>query len=271
MQTRNMMKEKNPPLTALLCIWLLAIGGCGGGSSDSVLTGQTTATAENSAGCYNLDWEFKPGSISKTTFRYVSEPTSGPRETGTLVSTFTADGIVPSNLFPGNQAFKTVTTVVEKNYGFVSYMRRTSPWTFELAETIERSGRFDGFGPIVFTTTTFSPTLKVTTPTLAVGQQEVQHRKGNKTVSRAGFGALAEEVVDTTETIKLTSIETITVEAGRYETCRFEHTSSSTPGLSTTRWVMRGQGVTVKTTTTEFGKLIHTEEATSVEVDGKRL
>ena len=265
-----MTNSKKAYVPTLLCLAVMGLAGCGGGSSDGASTGPTTATAENSAGCYNLDWEFKPGSISKTTFRYVSEPTSGPRETGTLVSTFIAHGIEVSNLFPGNQAFKTVTTVAEKNY--VSYMRRTSPWTFELAETIERSGRFDGFGPIVFTTTTFSPTLKVTTPTLAVGQQEVQHRKGNKTVSRAGFGgALAEEVVDTTETIKLTSIETITVEAGRYETCRFEHTSSSAPGLSTISWVVRGQGITVKTTSTEFGKLIHTEEATSVEVDGKRL
>lgn len=249
----------------------MGLAGCGGGSSDSVLTGQTTNPAGETAGCYDLDWEFKPGSTSRTTLRYESEPISGQKESGTLVSTFVATGIKASGLFPGNEAFETTTTVVKNDLRMDSYMqmRRIGPGAYELGELREISRvRTDGIGPSPrFTVTTFTPALAVITPTLAVGQQEVQHRKGIKTVSQGGFGPITD--VNTTETIKLISIETISVEAGRYETCRFEHTSSSTPGLSTTQWVIRGRGVTVKKTTTEVGKMIRTEEATAVEIDGK--
>jgi hypothetical protein len=267
------MKQGDRQLAALLCGVLFFIGGCGGGSSDSSSSGPATATTESPAGCYDLDWEFKPGSSSKITFRYVNESISGAKNTGTMVSEFAAVGYETSGLFPGHDAFKAITTVTwqgDQPINTTSYVRRVGPWTYDLAQTVD-SVRYSGFGPVPSVTrTNFTPILTVTVPMLAVGQQAIQHRKGTIVTSRVFFPDKV-DLLDTTEFIKLTGIETITVEAGRYEACRFERISSSTTGLSTTQWVIRGRGVTVKMITTEAGRVTRTEEATAVEIDGKRV
>ena len=266
-----MTKSNKTYVPMLLCLAVMGLAGCGGGSSDSVLTGQTTNPAGEIGGCYDLDWAFKPGSSSEVVFRVVSEPASERPFTSTNTVKFVALGTQPSDMFPGGEVFATNTTGLWGRADRVyNEMRRTGPLTFDLAKTVDSYGRSDGFGPRSWATTTFSPILEVTTPALALGQQEVQHRKGRR-VHSGTFGILSDVEVDETEFITLTSIETITVEAGRYETCRFEHKSLLTPGVSSTRWVIRGKGVTVKATTTELGKLIRTEEAISVEIDGKRV
>jgi hypothetical protein len=111
---------------------------------------------------------------------------------------------------------------------------------------------------------------------LALGQSLEQRWQSSTTVNYANPSWRSDSYqTDDTLIVKLAAIETITVPAGTYETCRFEYADKADPPWAAQVWVVRGLGVVVKTTVMAPAANNQTTTSlsvvTSLEVNGKKL
>jgi hypothetical protein len=133
---------------------------------------------------------------------------------------------------------------------------------------------FAGFSVPVETKIVWSPPWKDLRYTLALGESIVQRYSGSTTISTGGIlgtpgtSTVSPTPVDTT--VKFVAVETITVPAGTFKTCKFQDYATATPGNVTTSWLIYGNGISVKSeSVTTSGT--QTITATSVKVNGRSL
>ena len=122
--------------------------------------------------------------------------------------------------------------------------------------------------------TVYSPAWVDARFTMNVGDTLVQTYTGTTTSTTPGlFGAPAtttSNTVTTSMTIRFLGIESVTVPAGTFNSCKFEEYETSSPANKSTIWFGVGNGAIFKTVTvTPEGT--QTTEATSLVLNGSSL
>lgn len=90
------------------------------------------------------------------------------------------------------------------------------------------------------------------------------------TIGSTPPGVFGPIVTTVTPNIKFHGVESVTVPAGTYSTCKFEQFDSSSPSTNTFTWLIVGKGILVKSMdTTSEG--VQTISATAVTLNGQGL
>lgn len=239
-------------------------------------------------GCADLSLADTPGTRSVIVYQY----------SGFITGTQTVDTLVGNaTTFEGQQAVETTTKTTGTNtVGGVSvptetevksYLKRTGDAEithYGSAFTTSSSTTLQGI-----TTTTTTQSKSVYTPPwvdrwygLAIGASATQSWNDVTTMTTTTSIALPGLPPQTTTntstntaassmTVKYVSRESVTVPAGTYNTCKFEHTDTTAGETGvTTQWVIVGKGLPVKMTlTTSQGT--QTIQATSIKLNGQNL
>jgi hypothetical protein len=109
---------------------------------------------------------------------------------------------------------------------------------------------------------------------MALGDTITQSYSGSTTIATGGIlgtpGTSTTTATPVSNTVKFVAVETLTVPAGTFKTCKFQDYATGTPANVTTSWLVYGNGVSVKSeSVTASGT--QTITATSVKVNGKSL
>lgn len=129
-----------------------------------------------------------------------------------------------------------------------------------------------GFNVSTETKVVWSPPWKDLRYGMAVGDTIVQTYSGSTTITTGGFGgapgSTTTNITPVSNTVKFVGIETVTVPAGTYRTCKFQEWATATPAQVTTSWLLLGKGLLAKSeaVTTEGTQLI---TATSIKINGQ--
>lgn len=196
--------------------------------------------------------------VGAATFEGVSATEYRARTTGT--NTVTAGGIV-------------ATTAIDTTGKY--YSRRTG--TAEVTNygaLVSASVSVAGISVPTETKTLWSPAWVDRRYGLSVGESLTQIYSGSVTSTTAGlFGAPSTTTTNNasnSQQVKFVGLETITVPAGTYSTCRFEEYATATPGEVSTSWLIVGKGIAVKISTTG-SQGTQTVTAKSVKLNGAPL
>jgi hypothetical protein len=131
-----------------------------------------------------------------------------------------------------------------------------------------------GFSVPTETKIVWSPPYKDQRYTLTLGQSITQSYSGSTTITSGGLlgspGSSTVSITPVSNVVKFVAVETITVPAGTYKTCKMQEWATATPSSITTSWLIYGNGIQVKSeAVTATGT--QTITATSVKVNGRAL
>jgi hypothetical protein len=293
------IKTYTPGLLCLAVMGLAACGGGGGGStsgSDLSPTGSSAApspapgvtpvppilsAASSSSGCFNLDLKFTAGTKSK--IQYITEAQVGVSATKNVTYQIDESTAVGDVSLSGETVFRTDGKLT--GYGAapskyastgvtVDYSVRTGPTTVKTLRTESTGTGTDEFGnPFsASTVNVFGPAGEVFAwEGMAVGASIEQVSQGTSTQTYSPPGTTTTKSFDDTAVVKFVGIENVTVPAGTYETCLYERFEKVSPATVTRIWIIRGAGLSVKSTLSVSGVPYVIMQATSVELNGKKL
>lgn len=239
-------------------------------------------------GCADLSKADTPGTRSVIVYSY----------SGVITGTQTVDTLVGnSTTFEGHQAVESVT----KTTGSNTVAGQTVPIETEVKSYLKRTGDAEvtHYGSVYntsssttlqgITTTNATQSKSVYTPPwvdrwygLAIGQSATQSWTDTTTMTTTttiSIPGLPPQTTTNTNTstssssltVKYVGRESVTVPAGTYNACKFEHSDTDSGTTSvTTQWVIVGVGLPVKMTSTVNGQT-QTIQATSITLNGQRL
>ncbi len=267
----------DPTYKPVNSVWVM--GGVFGGQPVPVgmVTDYITPTDPNppptgaNNGCADLSLADAQGTRLVITYAY----------RGSITGNVTVDTLVGSlTTFEGQQAREitsksTGTTTVGGQSAAIdleakAYQRKTGDaeiTNYGLVSTSKSS--FSGFNSTTTTKTVWSPAWVDRQYGLALGQTLNVTQTGSSTITTS-IGGLPGTSTTTpttlTETVKYVSRESVTVPAGTYNACKYEHSSGG--AVTSTNWVVVGKGVPVKTVS-GTGSDTLTIEATAISLNGQ--
>ena len=233
-------------------------------------------TTGSNNGCYDLALFETPGTHAVLAYQY-SGVSSG---TGTVEWT-----VNPLTTFAGASAYETALHSVQSlssdsgtfsnTADIKSYAKRTGD--AEVTQYGFDSSSVNNPSPLFSSTSlshgVYTPPFVDRQYGLALGGSITQSSTltTTSTTSISGFPpSTTTHTGSETTTTRFVSIETITVPAGTYSTCKFELTFAAAPGDVSTQWVLRGKGIPVQSISGS-GSTVATQKATSITLNGARL
>jgi len=225
-------------------------------------------------GCYDLGLLDTQGTKAQVSYRHTGA-TTGTSSTESTVGVLTT--------YMGNQAreidYKVTSALTTA--GVVSnteltgkhYERRTGDAEVtQYGSAMTGVFSFQGMTGTTTTQVTYEPPWIDMTAGLALGGSYTHTESGTSTVTTnfPGLPSMPGTVSQfaNTYSVRFAAREQVTVPAGTYATCRFEHLDGST--VTMTQWVIDGKGIPVKVVDGTTGQ-ISTHEATEVKINGSRI
>lgn len=225
-------------------------------------------------GCYDLSLLETQGTKAQVNYRHTGATT------GTSSTESTVGGLVT---YMGNQAreieYKVTTALITGGVASNAeltgkhYERRTGDAEVtQYGSVMAGTFAFQGATGTTTTQIVFDPPWVEKSAGLALGGTYTHTESGTSTVTTTfpGLPSIPGTVsqFSDTHTVRFAAREQVTVPAGTYSTCRFEHLEGST--VSSTEWVIDGKGIPVKVVDGPTGQ-ITTQEATEVKINGSRI
>jgi hypothetical protein len=293
------MKRKSTlALNTLVCGALLALSGCGGGgggesASSNGTNGGTSPSAPANPStptpvpvavggttdigvCNALDYSLKPGNTVKVA--YQNSTSLNPA----IIRNWVQESVSLTDVPFGNQIVmrsETKTTEVNAPGGGtdttinVGHFKRTGAGQLTVYQTQDtNTSTVPGAGTRT-STFSYNPPFVDNMNALSVGETTEKRTEG-MLVFQPPLPGMPITTFDVTTRIKLAAIETITVPAGTFETCRYEISTKEQPASTGTHWYLKGKGTFVKSvsnTVLENNQLVvNTTVATSIELNGTK-
>ena len=198
--------------------------------------------------CYNATLYSTAGTTLRSVFNY-----SGPI-TGTQTVVATVNGTVT---FEGNSTIEsTATTTGTNTVSGITVPTDTEVKTYQSAAANGQTTLYGATGRttqsvagFAFSTTfktVYSPPFVNLQFTLTAGQTITQNYAGTTTTTTAAGATSASTTVN--QSLRFVGIESVTVPAGTFSTCKFEQWDNATPTQITTSYLAVGNGALVKST-----------------------